>query len=55
MIYHGLASHRVNQALELFPTREEAQAALDVMLEVAPELAEDAFVTELEIEDPSSN
>ena len=55
MIYHGLASHRVNEALQLFPTREEAQEALEALLEAAPQLAEDAFLVEVEFEDLSPN
>jgi hypothetical protein len=55
MIYFGVASQRVDEVIEFYPTRDEADAALRKLLAEAPQLRADAFVVEVEFPTPSAN
>jgi hypothetical protein len=55
MILYALASRQVQETVDLFSTREEAEAAVRVVIHDEPLLAPDVFVAEIELEDPSLN
>jgi hypothetical protein len=55
MIVYALASRHVQETVDLFRTREEAEAAVREIVNVEPQLAADVFVAEIELEDPSTN
>ena len=55
MILYALASRQVHETVDLFRTREEAEAAVRVVVEDEPSLFADVFVAEIEIADPSLN
>jgi hypothetical protein len=55
MILYALASRQVQETVDLFPTREEAEAAVRLVVNDEPRLAADAFVAVIELEDPSLN
>ena len=55
MTYYGLASHFIDEAIELYATREAAEQAVRTVIEKTPELANDVFVAEVELPEPSPN
>ena len=55
MIYYGVASYFVSEVMGFFPTREEAEAIVQQVIDEAPELAGDVFVAEIQFEEPSAN
>jgi hypothetical protein len=54
-IYYGVASRFTNETIELYETREAADDVARTVREVAPELARDVCVVEIEVEEPSLN
>ena len=50
MILYALASRVVQETVDLFPTREEAEAAVREVLQDEPTLRADVFVAEIELE-----
>jgi hypothetical protein len=54
-IYYGLASRFANETIELYESREAADDAARMIRELAPELAGDVCVVEIEVEEPSLN
>jgi hypothetical protein len=52
---YGVASRDVNETVELFSTREKAEDALRSVVAEAPEVADDVFIEEIEIEEPIEN
>lgn len=55
MILYALASRQVQETVDLFSTREEAEAAVCEVLLDEPRLIGDVFIAEIELEDPSLN
>lgn len=55
MILYALASRQVQETVELFASREEAEAAVRAVVDDEPALAPDAFVAEIELPDPNPN
>jgi hypothetical protein len=55
MVVYALASRQVQETVDLFRTRDEAEAAVREILRYEPRLAGDVFVAEIELEDPSLN
>lgn len=55
MILYALASRQVYETVELFRTREEAEAAVRLVIADEPSLSRDVFVAEGEIAEPSLN
>jgi hypothetical protein len=55
MIIYALASRRAQETVDLFMTREAAEAAVREVLDDEPALAVDAFVAEIELPEPSLN
>jgi hypothetical protein len=55
MVIYALASRQALETVELFASREEAEAAVRLVVEDEPALAPDAFVAEIELPDPSLN
>lgn len=54
-IYYGLASRFANETIELYESREAADDAARMVRELAPELAGDVCIVEIEVEEPSLN
>jgi hypothetical protein len=54
MIVYALASRQVQETVNLFRTREEAEAAVREIVNDEPQLAADVFVAEIELEDRAS-
>ncbi len=55
MIYYGIASRAIHEVIEFYATREEADVVLQKLLEEAPALTGDMFVTTVEFPTPSRN
>ena len=55
MIYYGVASRAVEEVLEFYSTREEAESVVRTVVEQAPELEDDAFIAEIDFPTPSPN
>ena len=55
MTYYGLGSRLVNETIELYDSREQAEDVVRTVLELAPGLADDICVVEIELEEPNPN
>jgi hypothetical protein len=54
MRFWGLASRRVNEVVEFYGSREEAQQALAQVLRDEPDWRNIVFLVEVELPDPSA-
>ena len=55
MKLYGVATPRVDEGIELYSSREEAEGELRRVIDDDPRLAADSFIEEVEIELPAAS